>query len=450
MLRRLALLFLCFLGGVAGYAQAYSAQSAEEYKKEAERLRYLQVAQRMALKSKELGVLDKELQALLAQHAYLFSKEHNGYPYDRDIYSGLLAALKSHEDPQTLPLYGHRSGGVRTLVTHPTASYALSGGGDGRILRWTFDGSTWKAETFVDQRQDVNVHSLAVSPDGRWLASAGNAVVKGGGNYVEIYDLDNKAVAPRRITGYQGTIDNLKFTPDGRGFYARDNSGRSVRYTEFAGSASKEVIKTTEKLHAIALSPDGNQLAGVSEAGNLLLWATNSGYAETAAYSNFYREINKTVGLTALSYSPDGKNIVVGDDRGVLRVLPAGGSSSGRILTGHVAPVEQIIFNHQSTFMATCSKDKTVRLWNLAELERDPIVMDHADWVWSATFTKDDKQLLAGLHGIAITLQSWPTGMEPLSGGLCGYVSRNLTNAEWETFVGKEYAYEITCPNKKQ
>jgi WD40 repeat protein len=114
--------------------------------------------------------------------------------------------------------------------------------------------------------------------------------------------------------------------------------------------------------------------------------------------------------------------------------------------------VEHIIFNHAGTFMATCSKDKTVRLWNTDKNFKDqPIVLDdHGDWVWAAAFTPDDTQLLVGMHGTAITIHAWPTRIEAMSTKLCDYVGRNMTTEEWEIFVGEGIKYESTCPNKSK
>src|SRR5690606_6084396 len=111
-----------------------------------------------------------------------------------------------------------------------------------------------------------------------------------------------------------------------------------------------------------------------------------------------------------------------------------------RILSGHSSGIEQIRFNHAGTFMATASKDKTVRLWNLSNLKEQPIILsDHRDWVWSATFSPDDEQILASIHsstetikGMEHTIRAWPTKIETMSQILCGFVRRNINVEEWD------------------
>src|SRR5690606_28763934 len=61
---------------------------------EALRRRYIAIAKAMAIKSRALNH-DPEQQSLIAQQAYNFNAQHDGYVYDDDIYNGLYFALKS-------------------------------------------------------------------------------------------------------------------------------------------------------------------------------------------------------------------------------------------------------------------------------------------------------------------------------------------------------------------
>jgi WD40 repeat protein len=124
-----------------------------------------------------------------------------------------------------------------------------------------------------------------------------------------------------------------------------------------------------------------------------------------------------------------------------------------RVLSGHTSEIAEIRFNHSGNFLATASKDKTVRLWNLNRLKEQPIVLsDHSDWVWSVAFTPDDEQLLASIHssvetvkGVEHTIHAWPTKIPVMADILCGRVRRNISKDEWEIFVGDDLPYESTC-----
>jgi WD40 repeat protein len=422
---------------------------------ESRRKTYIATAQKMALKSRE--VPDRELQGLLAQQAFIFNTTHGGYQYDDAVYNGLHEALEKFEHPLTANLQGHDKGACRSLVIHKPSRQLYSGGSDGRILRWTLVNSKWQMETLVDARDTYHVYSIAVSDDGKYLIAGGlNAYEDATKNYVELYDLKNMSAAPKKITGFAYDIDNLHFTVDSKGFFARDNSGKSVKYSDL--NSAIEVISTKEKLNNIDLNAQGTLLVGAGNEGSLFVWDLTKNYAERVIYKNpaTKNRSNQLVpaGLSAVGFAPDGQ-IVIGDVNGLVKVVPANNlptNTNVKILSGHTSGIEQIVFNHAASFMATASDDKSVRLWNWKDINQQPIVLSgHADWVKTAVFSADDEQLLAGMHGnaekTAETIHAWPTKIETMSGLLCEKLTRNITDDEWETYVDKELKKEQTCKN---
>jgi len=407
---------------------------------EALRQRYIAQAKAMAVKSKELN--DPEQEALIAQQAFKFNSEHQGYVYDNDIYNGLYAALKKFDHPLTLSLEAHERGAARALVTRVAGNHIYSGGSDGKIIRWNEESGQWKSEILVD-RPDYQYYSIDVSSDGNWLIAAGLDPTNETKNYVELYNL-NAMKSVKKIEGYVYGIENLTFTPDNGAFYARDNSGRSIKLSDL--TTAKEVIRSEVKINAIDLSPDGSKLIGAGENGSLFIWDVRNNYSVT--------EI-KQMGehLTTVTYAPEGRRIILGDNTGIVKIYDTQSNMMVRVLSGHSSAIEQIRFNHAGTFMATASKDKTVRLWNMNRLKEQPIVFsDHRDWVWGVAFTPDDEQLLASVHsstetikGVEHTIRAWPTKIPTMADILCGKVSRNINKEEWEIFVGDDLPYEVTC-----
>ena len=284
-----------------------------------------------------------------------------------------------------------------------------------------------------------SITSIDVSKDGNWLVAGGNfSSSDPKNNFVEVYDLRSANGSPKVIQGFVGEVSNIQFTPDSKGFYARDNEGYSIRYSDM--STAKEVITSKEKIRHINLSPDGNLLAGAGDSdksGTLYVWDTKT-YTAKVSYQNH------RAGLTAVCFGPDSRTIVIGDNQGLVKMTLDG--MVRRELAGHTSFIQDIKYNHSGSFFATASKDKTVRLWNVKNLKEQPIVLaDHPNWVWSIAFTPDDEQLLAGTQEQIV--KSWPTKIETMSGKLCGMVKRNLTKDEWDIFVSEDLTYEKTCEN---
>jgi WD40 repeat protein/energy-coupling factor transporter ATP-binding protein EcfA2 len=419
-------------------------EKAIENARRAERERYLATASRMAIKSKELGN-DPEQEAIVAQQAYLFNKKFSGYPYNSDIYSGLYYALKNNGDPLTKSLEAHKNGAARALETHGKGNHIYSGGSDGQIIRWNYASNQWNAEVIMDEtkrKEPYLVFSMDTSPDGNFLAAGGLYPINRDANYLEVYDLQNIGSAPKKIPGFKSDIENVHFTSDGSGLYARDNSGYSIKYSDL--STAKEVITSKEKITSLDLNLNGTMLAGAGANGNLYLWDIGKNYAATTV------KISK--GLSAVKFAPDGRQLIVGDIEGVLYLVSNG--LVVRTLAGHSSQIEDVDFNHAGTFMATASKDHTVRLWNFRQLNQQPILLSDHDWAWSVAFTPDDSQLMVGINtvrqtakGVDQTIHAYPTDLEVMKDILCGKVTRNMTREEWEIFVAEDLPYEKTCEN---
>ena len=433
-------------------AQQLRAQASEKAAKAAEdkatAARYRAAGKAMAIKSKELGKSDPEQQALVAQQGYKFNKAYDGNPFDDDIFNGLYKALDNPKfnDPLTRNLEGHDKGAVRALVTRVQSKEIYSGGSDGRILRWTAANGTWKADSIVGGRKDYQVYALDLSPDGNWLVAGGATTGDITQNYIELYDLKQPGSTAKKIPGFSG-VETLIYSQLENGAYVRDQSGYSIKFTDF--NTVKEVIKPKEKIHTITLSPDGKRIAGVSVTGVLYTWDITRNFAEKKVFEN-----RDKIDLTAVTYAPDGRRIIVGDETGLVQVVWEDANTLPRVLSGHLAHIEQIVFNNAGTFMATTSRDGSVRLWNWSKLQDNPIVLQDEqlkDWVWSATFSPDDEQLMMGVHSNTEkskeTIHVWPTKISTMSSSLCTYVTRNMTQDEWDNFAGSDLAYEKTCEN---
>jgi WD40 repeat protein len=407
---------------------------AEEQR--ARELRYRAIAKAMAIKSTQLN--DREQEGVLAQQAFNFNTAFKGYKYDNDIYEGLYWALKKYEDPLTKSLDGHENN-IRAMVTRKGSNHIYTAGGEGKILRWSYQNGQWVAEDLVGARANRLITSMDVSPDGNWIAVGGNFNSSNPkANFVELFDMRNLAGGPRNIQGFVGEVGDIIFAPDNNGFYVRDNEGYSIRYCDL--KTVREVVGFREKIRDIALSPDGSKIAGAvdnANKGTLYTWDTKS-YTQNLVYQN------ARAGLYAVSFHPDGNQLVIGDAAGQVKIIMEG--LVVRELSGHTSTIQVIDMNHSGTFIATASRDKTVRLWNLKNLKEQPIVLkDHPTWVWSIAFTPDDEQVLAGTQEQII--RSWPTKVETMSDKLCGKLTRNMTKEEWEIFVSEDLTYESTCEN---
>lgn len=138
-------------------------------------------------------------------------------------------------------------------------------------------------------------------------------------------------------------------------------------------AAGKPTTKLTDKMDwstAVAFSADGKQLLSGDYAGVIRLWDVGSG----KKLSNLPAPpmpapkppLPDPVPVTALAFAPDGKSAVLGNADGAVQLFNLGDGKIVRTFAGHAGPITGIVFHPSGTLMATCGKDRTVKLWNPA------------------------------------------------------------------------------------
>jgi WD40 repeat protein len=116
-------------------------------------------------------------------------------------------------------------------------------------------------------------------------------------------------------------------------------------------------------------------------------------------------------------------------------------------LTGHTTWITRISFSSDGSLMASASRDGSVVLWQIDDLNTLPIVFDdHANWVTAVEFTSDDKYVMSGVRNG--NLKALPTEIGTIINDYCGYLSRDLTENEWQNYVALDIDYKpAKCTN---
>ena len=139
----------------------------------------------------------------------------------------------------------------------------------------------------------------------------------------------------------------------------------------------------------IAIRPDGAQIVTLSDDNVIVFWRTDNGEELTSFAIEGPRAGH-------LIYSPNGHQIIVGDEIGTIRVFEA---STGRELVkllGHTGEIPKLVINQAGNRLISASMDESnIRLWDIGTGVEIARLTGLKDRVSSAEFSPDGRYVLA-------------------------------------------------------
>jgi hypothetical protein len=201
----------------------------------------------------------------------------------------------------------------------------------------------------------------------------------------------------------------------------------------------------------VAFSPDNRWLVTTSNT-SLYLWDMTSPYpGEMAVVLRDHRRA-----ITEVVISPDGRWLVTGSDKNptapwqwdaAIRVWDLSHlSDEPTSLPGHKRTVEAMAISPDSRWLATAGKDSSLQVWDLQDLTSAIATFhDQQGPIRAVAFSPDGQWLAAGSDDSTVWLRSsWQAASASLVDVACQAAERNLTRAEWETYL-VDLDYRKTC-----
>ncbi len=288
-----------------------------------------------------------------------------------------------------------RALGSLAIVPWPAAQngdWLLAAVGYDRLVHlWQGQGSQTDPTPRSLAGKNGPLYTVAISPDGRTLASAGRDLS------ISIWDVAKREMG-QSLSGHTESVTCLVFHPAGTGLASGSTDG-TVRLWEkdaagrYAPSQTGAVLQANLRyVYDIAFHSQGHCLAAVGADLHLRLWdMTQSPPAEMAGAGKRV-ETEGEQDIFCVAFSPNGRWLACGGNAAI-HLWERDGPPL--ILRQHTAWIFSLAFSPDGTLLASSSADATVCLWDVAQGRLLAHLRGHRETIYKVAFTPDGQSVVS-------------------------------------------------------
>ncbi len=323
---------------------------------------------------------------------------------------------RSHDGLHLATLHGH-SEGIFTIALSPNQEHLVSRSVDGSIRLWELPGirgdtlhgfssflfsiaagpddllvtseikgsaKIWKLDESntpkFELKHATGIFSVAAGQHGKLVATGGDD------GKIRIWDATTGKLV-HVLTGHQDRITELCFSDRFLASASRDKTARL--WDPQRGLLVRQFDQHNSRLTDIGFIGDSTSLVTCCEAGQLRFFSCETGELERTIDTGSSGE------MRSFAIAPNSKHLAFGSDNRTINLYKLPSGTLEAQFTGHAEEVTDLIWI-DATRLASCSTDRTVRLWDPATGENVATLRGHSRQVRCLAISSDGRRLISG------------------------------------------------------
>jgi WD40 repeat protein len=284
--------------------------------------------------------------------------------------------------------FNEHNGPVRAVAWSRDGQRFASAGEDRSVMIWNAESG--RREMLLSGHP-TRVVGVAFAPDNHTLASVDRD------GLVIVWDMAQRR--ERLRFGHPVVKDGncLAISPDGRVIATSHGAYESTTGRRLADFNSGNDWLSSSAIYGLAFTADGARLAAANAYGRSVV-------LDTATWSLIEKADFSPRQFISVSFAPDGKQLVTGEDGGTVQLWTAQPLRPTIVLGQHDARIKSVAFSPDGTEVVSAGDDKTIALWEVAGRRRIANIGLHTSPVYAVAWSPDGRQIISGAHDHSVRL----------------------------------------------